>query len=248
MLFKLGLLSCFIAVCVAMENEPQCYSRFDYEYKVVQKLVELEQKQKQCDAEIQALQSFGKAREEKILYLENAHKEQVEINKELAGKNKDLEKSIETVRNETTALMSDIDGVAKPVRERKGYMSAFTVTGTPRTGSTGVLVLPEVKTNIGGHYNTSTGQFTCVYNGTYFFTVSIYKSSSSSYTWSYIKKNGIKLLTVGSNPGSSNTGGWQEGSNSIVLHLVSGDTVHLDVDKNTYRRSTFTGFLLKADD
>ena len=120
MLFKLGLLSCFIAVCVAMENEPQCYSRFDYEYKVVQKLVELEQKQKQCDAEIQALQSFGKAREEKILYLENAHKEQVEINKELAGKNKDLEKSIETVRNETTALMSDIDGVAKPVRERKG--------------------------------------------------------------------------------------------------------------------------------
>ena len=105
-----------------MENEPQCYSRFDYEYKVVQKLVELEQKQKQCDAEIQALQSLGKAREGMILYLENAHKEQVVINKELAGKNKELEKSIETARNETTTLISELEGMPKALesRENKG--------------------------------------------------------------------------------------------------------------------------------
>lgn len=32
---------------VVTDNEPQCYSRFDYEYKVVQKLVELENSQRQ---------------------------------------------------------------------------------------------------------------------------------------------------------------------------------------------------------
>ena len=48
---------CFIlAPWFVSANEPQCYSRFDYEYKVVQKLFELENSQKQHFEKINALE------------------------------------------------------------------------------------------------------------------------------------------------------------------------------------------------
>ena len=50
----------FITVCaleINSKHEPQCYSRFDYEYKVVQKLVELENDAKEQRAVNKALES-----------------------------------------------------------------------------------------------------------------------------------------------------------------------------------------------
>ena len=68
----------FIFVDTISESEPQCYSRFDYEFKVV----------------------------EKLFTLETAHKKQQEINQELKdaleetkNENKALNRKIEALKN-----------------------------------------------------------------------------------------------------------------------------------------------------
>ena len=56
---SLSLLITFITVCALVgdrEPEPQCYSRFDYKYTVVQKLFELEQGAKEQRAINKALE------------------------------------------------------------------------------------------------------------------------------------------------------------------------------------------------
>ena len=76
------------------EPEPQCYSRFDYEYKVVQKLVDLGNDQKEqkvanaaqsdkikaIEAEMETMKLTS---EEKLQTLEKVHREQTETIKEL---------------------------------------------------------------------------------------------------------------------------------------------------------------------
>ena len=59
---------CFIKNMSAfLEEEPQCVSRFDYEYKVVQKLNELENKLKEHQRMIEALNSKG-ASKKRLIY------------------------------------------------------------------------------------------------------------------------------------------------------------------------------------
>ena len=86
-----SLLSVALAVSLSkLEQEPQCYSRFDYEYKVVQKLVDLENKQNRQKEDNAATQEMIKASEaelstlkEKLHTLESAEKEHDETVNEM---------------------------------------------------------------------------------------------------------------------------------------------------------------------
>ena len=133
-------------------------------------------------------------------------------------------------------------------------MSAFTVANPTRGLSSGDIRFPHVITNLGGHYNTSTGIFTCQYPGIYVFTLHIIKAMGYDNAQCSIRKNGQMVVEAWTNPERDHDGGAYGSTNSAVLHLVHGDTV--DVGGCTSRDSmytggdwgtSFTGFLLKAD-
>ena len=119
--------------------------------------------------------------------------------------------------------------------------------GPPGSGTT---IFPLIQSNVGAHYKVSTGQFTCVYPGTYFFSLSLYKHVSVSQAFCSIRKNGSGVVQANSYVGGTNSGGNNEASTSIVLHLVRGDTVDLGSCSSPSfieNYSTFSGVLLRAD-
>ena len=58
--------------------------------------------------------------------------------------------------------------------------SAFTVK-EPVDGPGDTIIFTKYITNIGGHYDTSTGIFTCQYSGIYLFSLNILKDESENY-------------------------------------------------------------------
>ena len=130
--------------------------------------------------------------------------------------------------------------------------SAFTVYSPVAGLTSGSVRFTDVITNIPGHYNTSTGIFTCEYPGIYVFALHILKNTGSDTAYCHIRKNGSNVVIVYTNPDTNS--GQYGSSNSIVIHLLLGDTVDLDncsanIDNinTSYTFTTFSGFLLKAD-
>ena len=109
-------------------------------------------------------------------------------------------------------------------------------------------------TNIGSHYDTSTGQFTCEYPGIYVFTVHIHKDNPHVEAKCYIRQNGSRKVFAYAWPNSSGSErGVHESSNTVVLHLSHNDNVDVGECSNADSMdghgptTSFTGFLLKAD-
>ena len=135
-----------------------------------------------------------------------------------------------------------------------GVMSAFTVSHPVAGSSTSTIRFSHYITNIGGHYSTTTGVFTCVYPGLYYFALHILKTPGSNSASCRIRKNGSNIVEVFVHPSSTSSNNYGGTTNSVVLHLVRGDkvdlggctaisTIQVDSDYDT----TFSGFLLKAD-
>ena len=80
MLFR-DFLVCYTMVMmvspVFSQNEPQCSSRFDYEYKVVQKLVDLENSKREQDKMIEELMKKYSILETEIENIKNVNKETI---------------------------------------------------------------------------------------------------------------------------------------------------------------------------
>ena len=137
-----------------------------------------------------------------------------------------------------------------------GKQSAFTVT-VPVEGSEFFnLKFTSVITDIGQHYSTETGQFTCKYPRIYVFSLHILKQYGADMAACQLRKNNVKVVRAHSDPvGQDNQDGWYSSSTSAVLHMAYGDTadVHcgtgvlsLGVNSaNPY--NTFSGVLIKAD-
>ena len=133
-----------------------------------------------------------------------------------------------------------------------GVKSAFTVS-YPFAGLTsGTIRFSHVITNIGGHYNTSTGIFTCQLPGIYVFALHIMKNSGIDNAICIIRKNGSNVVVAETDPDSSSDGGFYSSTNSVVIHLVHGDKVDTGscspiANIYGYDFTTFSGFLLRAD-
>ena len=116
-----SLLSVALAVSLSkLEQEPQCYSRFDYEYKVVLKLVDLENKQNRQKEDNAATQEMIKASEaelstlkEKLHTLESAEKEHDETANEMKAE-------LEEVKSQNENLVTEIENLKEKTLETKG--------------------------------------------------------------------------------------------------------------------------------
>ena len=102
------------------------------------------------------------------------------------------------------------------------------------------MVFSRIKTNVGSHYDTSTGLFTCQYPGLYYFSINLYSKITTS---CFIRKNGNHQLRIRSEASNA----YIESSSSAVLQLSKGETIDVgncspldSIDVLT----SFTGFLL----
>jgi len=128
----------------------------------------------------------------------------------------------------------------------------FTAT-SPSFIDNHIIRFPDVLTNLGNDYNSSSGVFTCRIAGQYWFSASITKSSSdhAHYSFCYIMINGIGMLWMyhyerdALHASSSMTA-------SGGFHLNRGDRVHvgkcaipgfLDITMDSY----FSGVLIRPD-
>ena len=134
-----------------------------------------------------------------------------------------------------------------------GYQIGFTAQGNGLQPS-GLVRFSIIRSNLGGRYSPSSGQFTCNSPGLYYFSVSLIKSrsphSSADMVNCYIRKNGVNLIGTITDPRDEDTDyGSYETSAFLVIHLSSGDTVDVGGCSSTKleSQSSFTGFLLKAD-
>ncbi|XP_038077525.1 complement C1q and tumor necrosis factor-related protein 9-like, partial [Patiria miniata] len=96
----------------------------------------------------------------------------------------------------------------------------------------------------GTSFDLETGTFTCSVPGTYVFTFSVLKYSTSDYLNIHLVKNNYKVITT---YGISNQRGQLSGS--AVLVLQRGDSVYLTMHgraqgSSTFHYTSFSGFLL----
>ena len=133
-----------------------------------------------------------------------------------------------------------------------GTKAAFTVTHALAGTTSDTIRFTNVITNIGGHYNTTSGKFTCQYPGIYVFLLHIWKIAGVTDAYCWISKNGSGLISADSSVNSNTASGHDGASTSVILHLVQGDIVDLCPCSaiETFHRgwtTSFSGFLLQED-
>ncbi|XP_077989609.1 uncharacterized protein LOC144443891 [Glandiceps talaboti] len=109
------------------------------------------------------------------------------------------------------------------------------------------VTFDTIITNVGGHFDQTTGRFTCAINGTYFF---IFHIAHVRDTQVILVKNSERQVSVHGDAGNTTRESY---SNSAVLQLVVGDQVWLKLGSrhaltsNTEKLTSFSGFLLFAE-
>lgn len=128
------------------------------------------------------------------------------------------------------------------------YQPAFCVglnSGNVSAGS--YYVFNVVHTNVGNHYNTSTGRFTAPVTGTYCFLFhNILGSGTTADSDAQIRFNGGRRGEVRSGGGTSN---WQTATLARVASLTAGDYVQIYADVGVHYGADeywceFSGYLI----
>ncbi|XP_071376702.1 complement C1q-like protein 3b [Centroberyx affinis] len=114
-----------------------------------------------------------------------------------------------------------------------------------------VLKFDDVVTNLGNHYDPSSGKFTCSIPGIYFFVYHVLmRGGDGTSMWADLCKNNQVRASAIAQDADQN---YDYASNSVVLHLEPGDEIYIKLDGgkahggNNNKYSTFSGFMVYAD-
>ncbi|EOB04661.1 Complement C1q-like protein 3, partial [Anas platyrhynchos] len=118
-----------------------------------------------------------------------------------------------------------------------------------------VLKFDDVVTNLGNHYDPTTGKFTCSIPGIYFFTYRAGRAGRAQPPRCQQPPAPGRLLRAvrASAIAQDADQNYDYASNSVVLHLEPGDEVYIKLDGgkahggNNNKYSTFSGFIIYAD-
>ena len=117
-------------------------------------------------------------------------------------------------------------------------------------GKTGTIILQQVKTNVGGDYDVTTGKFVCRIPGFYRFFLHIEKQPNVAEAYCHINLNHDQIVSVSALASFASIGYNMGASNTAVLHLDKGDVVRLDgcTKPQTFTNFTsFSGMILTPD-
>ncbi|XP_042187908.1 complement C1q-like protein 3 [Callorhinchus milii] len=154
-----------------------------------------------------------------------------------------------------------LPGLPGPPGPNAGAISAATYSTVPKIAFYAGLRRPhegyetlkfdDVVTNLGNHYDPTTGKFTCSIPGIYFFTYHVLmRGGDGASMWADLCKNGQVRASAIAQDADQN---YDYASNSVVLHLDAGDEVYVKLDGgkahggNNNKYSTFSGFIIYAD-
>ena len=92
-----------------------------------------------------------------------------------------------------------------------------------------ILVFDQTMLNIGGAYNNNTGIFVTPVEGIYILSISLTAENSvDGHNHVDIMKNGEEIAAAY----SSGTVGLDQGSVTVVMHLVIGDEIHVSTQRH----------------
>ncbi|XP_061568045.1 complement C1q-like protein 3 [Cololabis saira] len=170
-----------------------------------------------------------------------------------------LEEKMSNMAEKITFLESRLQNAEKQVLELQSlggtpqvaFSATLRDTGSGDTGpfTTAIpLQYKKVFSNAGNSYNPSTGIFTAMVDGMYFFRFSMFNNlRSTPNSVVCLKKNSELLTSVWDTSGSD---GNDMGSNAAVVPLNVGDQVYVELQANRIiyddgmHYNSFTGFLL----
>ncbi|XP_070174061.1 uncharacterized protein [Littorina saxatilis] len=153
-------------------------------------------------------------------------------------------------RDNTSLEKSQMQGEMEDLKIRLATLrvSFHAKLTSPFTGS-GTLTPFTVITNEGDAFSGTTGIFTAPRNGTYFFVASAGTYSSDKYVYMSLQKDGVSVSRALTRQYSSYR---TMGSVQATLYLMVGQSVWLFSDLSNsyyyYPSTSFTGFLIRADD
>lgn len=253
----LGVITMSMVVWTALVDEPNCHSRFDYEYKVVQKLVELENVQKdqtkmfkeqveRNEALSTEIENVNISSQRKIYAFENALKEQNEMIKK-------LKTDVELANNMSMELRKEVDSLRNSYEENKDQVVAFSAAlGTLRNIQGGqIIVFNDVILNEAGGYDQGSGIFTCPREGIYLVTLFIGVRDTEQFFASLMVNGTPKIYAVAEGKHSTQD---LQGGNSIITQLHKGDRVWVQQATGSgleafgnFKTSSFSAVLLYPD-
>ncbi|CAH1244700.1 PRSS12 [Branchiostoma lanceolatum] len=130
------------------------------------------------------------------------------------------------------------------------WKAGFSASPSSTFGATQAdVIFNVIDTNVGGHYDETSGKFRAPVDGHYMFFFNGYQHGANSM---YIDLIVNDVLFKGQWVyGSDSHDSYDTASNSIILHLNMGEEVNLRVRNGYYLgggvRTSFSGFLLSAD-
>ncbi|KAL4228033.1 positive regulation of adiponectin secretion [Mactra antiquata] len=158
------------------------------------------------------------------------------------------------LKEEISALKADSINNSEALKRRfvlgtnsfaeKPAFSASLYNHATGLGNNQAIIFDNIFTNDLSGYSSSTGVFTAPINGTYFFTATV-MSHTGEYLETEICLNGVSLVHM-----YSYDTHFEQGTNSVVLVLKSGDKVwvrHYNTQGSKaygYHWSSFTGFMI----
>lgn len=143
----------------------------------------------------------------------------------------------------TTAMIGD----GEVTTEKLQSTVAFHATTTQSiTGENNITTYTEV-TDIGGHFDHTTGEFVAPYGGIYNFSAIYGVQNSGSRTHTYIRVNGAtKAFSFAY--GATNTNSDPTSCASITIALAAGDIVNMrgynEATSRAAYESSFSGFMV----
>ncbi|XP_052815019.1 complement C1q-like protein 3 [Mya arenaria] len=249
MLFGVAVVVLALGFHVIFAEEPQSLSRFDYDEKMLLKLLRIEDKLEHIEQFIEDMKSVEpanlKTTVEQIQMEMNVLKGHIATAAEHSNKTESL---LNDFQEKNSMINASIGLLKTQMNAERGPTIAFFVRNP--TYESGKVIFSSEILNDGNAFTPGTGEFLAPQPGLYYFSFHLLAGSSNTRSYCHLYKNGDSLNVYAYADGT--TSSYDSGSMSAFITLKKGDVFHvggcggnpsISFDGST----TLTGALIKVD-
>ncbi|XP_052814123.1 uncharacterized protein LOC128241209 [Mya arenaria] len=249
MLFGAAVVVFALGFHVILADEPKCLSRFDYDEKMLLKLLRIEDKLEHFEQVIQDLKSVElenlKQTDQQLQMEMNVFQEKIKTTAEHSHKTTTL---LTNCQDNISMVNASVGLLQMQIIEERGPTIAFLVRG-PKYES-GRVVFNEEVFNEGKAFTPATGEFLAPLSGLYYFSFNLLASSSNTHMYCHFYKNRDDYIVYTYADGTSSS--YDSGSMSAFITLKKGEIFNVGSCAGTPSVSfiagtALTGALIKVD-